>query len=204
MKSRKRSSSGKLGAKRALEKEAKILVPWSLDLDDDASSSDLEQGTKALNISAPANSLEEEGESNSEKSDGEMESKDTDEEDATVNADKESFLDSEEEENMEVADVPSSSKDDDYQKEFKVLGQTEFEPLNKIKIVYMITFEAAEKSPFLITYSEGASGRSRGGTKAPSHRLLRNGLSKAGFFFGISERNHIYHSNPQSLETLLM
>ncbi|EPB70131.1 helicase protein [Ancylostoma ceylanicum] len=90
MKSRKRSSSGKLGAKRALEKEAKILVPWSLDLDDDASSSDLEQGTKALNISAPANSLEEEGESNSEKSDGEMESKDTDEEDATVNADKES------------------------------------------------------------------------------------------------------------------
>lgn len=34
---------------------------------------------------------------------------------------------------MDLGDVPSSSKDDDYQKEFKILGQTEFEPLKKIK-----------------------------------------------------------------------
>ncbi|RCN37795.1 hypothetical protein ANCCAN_16309 [Ancylostoma caninum] len=137
MKSRKRSNSTKLDAKRALEKEARILVPWSLDLDDDASASDIEQGTRTLNISAPSKSLDNEDEANSEGTDKEMKSEDSDvdDEEVTANADKESFLDSEEEENMEVADVPSSSKDDDYQKEFKVLGQTEFQPLKKIKYV---------------------------------------------------------------------
>ncbi|PIO68218.1 hypothetical protein TELCIR_09999 [Teladorsagia circumcincta] len=41
----------------------------------------------------------------------------------------------EEEENMEVEGLASSSKDDDYQKEFKILGQTEFAPLKKVKFV---------------------------------------------------------------------
>ncbi|KAK5976540.1 ATP-dependent RNA helicase, partial [Trichostrongylus colubriformis] len=45
-----------------------------------------------------------------------------------------STMDAEENEGMNVAGTASNVKDDDYQKEFTVLGQTEFAPLKKINV----------------------------------------------------------------------
>ncbi|KAK6047810.1 DEAD/DEAH box helicase [Cooperia oncophora] len=53
---------------------------------------------------------------------------------AAEDLDGESPNNMEEEEGMDVEEAASSSKDDSYQKEFKILGQTEFAPLKKINV----------------------------------------------------------------------
>ncbi|VDM79275.1 unnamed protein product [Strongylus vulgaris] len=130
----KSNKNAKSAAKlRSLEEEAAKLVPWTLDLDDEGSSSDLEKETKSLKISDIATP------SNKKlvgSSSDEMNSENCDEEKETDTIASDEDAGSGKEENMEVNELPTTSKEEeeDYQKEFKVLGQTEFEPLKKINV----------------------------------------------------------------------
>ncbi|KAK6745492.1 hypothetical protein RB195_011923 [Necator americanus] len=132
---RKRKVSSDLTSEDSSDdEEATRLVPWTLDFDDDASSSDLDKKAGSLRITERTKLLDTGNGTKSTDAVDDTESLDSDDKDETEHVDDEEFAGSDEVEDMDLGDTTKNPEEDDYQKEFKILGQTEFEPLKKINV----------------------------------------------------------------------
>ncbi|CAJ0596809.1 unnamed protein product [Cylicocyclus nassatus] len=98
---------------------------------DEESSSDLEKETKSMKISDDGDEVKKEPvDSGDERSSEDADEETSSTEDAAMTNDELVREDS-----MEIdAAATTSKEEEDFQKEFKVLGQTEFEPLKKINV----------------------------------------------------------------------